>query len=34
MKQNPAFNHFWKWVRINHPHILAWYLSEMMEEEE
>lgn len=25
---------FWKWVRINHPHILNWYLDEMMEEEE
>ena len=29
----PAFKHFWKWVRKNHPHILAWYLQEMMEEE-
>lgn len=30
---NYSFKEFWKWVRQNHPHILAWYLSEMEEEE-
>ena len=33
-RMNPTFKHFWVWIRKNHPHILAYYLQEMMEEEE